>query len=60
MGLVGTTRTGLMLVARSLGDGALDGALDGVLEVELEGRAGDDVRFGALDFFGVAISVWFR
>ena len=57
MGLVGTTRTGLMFAARSLGDGALGGVLVGALDVELDGRAGDAVRFGALDFFGVAIFV---
>lgn len=57
MGLVGTTLTGLMFAARSLGDGALGGVLVGVLDVELDGRAGDAVRFGALDFFGVAIFV---
>ena len=57
MGLVGTTLTGLMFAARSLGDGALGGVLVGALDVELDGRAGDAVRFGALDFFGVAIFV---
>ena len=59
MGLVGTTRTGLMFAARSLGDGALGGVLVGALDVELDGRAGDAVRLGALVFFGVAISVVF-
>ena len=57
MGLVGTTRTGLMFAARSRGDGALGGVLVGALDVELDGRVGDAVRFGALDFFGVAIFV---
>ena len=57
MGLVGMTLTGLMFAARSLGDGALGGVLVGALDVELDGRAGDAVRFGALDFFGVAIFV---
>ena len=57
MGLVGTTLTGLMFAARLLGEGALDGARDGVRGVELDGRAGDAVRFGELVFFGVAIFV---
>ena len=57
MGLVGTTLTGLMFAARSLGDGVLSGVLVGVLDVELDERDGDAVRLGALVFLGVAIFV---
>jgi len=51
IGLVGTTRTGLMLAARAFGDGAFCCVLGGVLDE----RVGDVVRFGTLVFFGVAI-----